>query len=319
MELSPGLAHQYLRAAFRAACAQHDIRAELGLDGDKLTLAFAGQENAEPGAMTDAFVRELEAAGMSWEELRALAFLDEARLEARAFVLRTALARLRVLLVEHNSWLSGGLAWALGPAPERLRERGLAIYRFPARAAVDVVAERDHVRIAFQAGDLGSVTSSGFYVPTRVRGDFCATLEYRLAAWEPGPEAASYALFAQDEPSRLRYYAQRRSAGSGGHEVFANFSNQQFSEPRPVSALAGAFRLKRCVGTVIASHRENAAWTELGRHAGDPPSDMILGSKIWSSGRSGVLEAHALALAIEGELPDDQIPPVPLRPDPRGK
>jgi hypothetical protein len=71
----------------------------------------------------------------------------EADVEAAQAAVRCAVGRLRTLLIELNSYLSGGLPWALGDAADaRLVQRGLAIYRFPAAAAVDVTGGTDCVR-----------------------------------------------------------------------------------------------------------------------------------------------------------------------------
>lgn len=317
MPPSPEQSFAHLRAAFDATAAAQEIRAELGLADGELTLVFAGQEEVEPERMAEAFVGELVTAGVAWDELRVLAGLDQAGLERRRVALDTALARLRTLLVEFHSYMSGGLPWVFPGGTPAWRERGLAIYRFPKRAAVDVTPEGSSLRIRFHAGELGKVTSSGFYAPTRVEGDFRATLVYELGRWEPGPEAASFALFAQDEPSQLRYYAQRRSAGGGPHELLANFTNTVFSEPLVARERSGAFRLERDGRSVRIAHREGGVWTELATHAGDPPNDVIFGSKIWSSATAGVLEAVILDLTIEGRLTAEQLPPVPVRPDPR--
>lgn len=317
MPPTPEQAFARLRAAFDATCAAQEIQAELGLADGALTLSFAGQEEAEPERMEEAFAGELVTAGLPWDQLRALEGLDEAGLERRRVALDTALARLRTLLVELHSYMSGGLPWVFPGGSPVWRERGLAIYRFPKRAAVDVLPEGSSLRIRFHPGELGKVTSSGFYAPTRLEGDFRATLVYELGRWEPGPEAASFALFAQDEPSQLRYYAQRRSAGDGPHELLANFTNAVFSEPLAARQRSGAFRLEREGRSVRVSHREDGAWTELARHSGDPPNDVVFGSKIWSSGRAGSLEAVVLDLTIEGRLTAEQLPPVPVRADPR--
>lgn len=318
MTTSPERAFEALRTAFAAKAAAERIEAVLTLEGERLALGFAGQEDARPEQLAEAFASELAAAGMDWDELRELAHADEAGLARRRAVLEHALARLRTLLVEYHSYMSGGLGWPFPGGSPALRARGLAIYRFPARAAVDVEADGTSVRIRFHPGALGEVTSSGIWVPTRVRGDFRATLAYELGLWRPGPEAASFALFAQDEPSTLRYYAQRRSAGDGAHELVANFTNTHFGQPIPVHDARGELRVERRGTSVRLSHRERGAWTELGRHAGDPASDVVLGAKIWSGGSCDGLEARLLDLTIDGELPAEQIPPVPVRPDPRG-
>ena len=165
--------------------------------------------------------------------------------------------------------------------------------------------------------ELGEVTSSGFYVPAIVRGDFCATVRYRICAWQPGDAAVCMGLFAPDQPSGLRYYAMRRSAGARPHEVLANFSNEVFREPVPVEGDEGWLRLERRGDRIVCSHRQGADWTVLGEHGGDAPDDVLFGAKIWSSGHAGPFDAQLFDLKIEGELPDEQLPPVPVRPDPR--
>ena len=173
------------------------------------------------------------------------------------------------------------------------------------------------MRILFHRSNLGEVTSSGFYIPTRIHGDFDARLRYRLEQWEPGDYSVCLALFAQDEPSQLRYYSQRRTAGTRPHEVMANFNNEVLTEPKPISGQEGVFRITRRGEEVTSYHGDGENWTVLGQHRGDPTRDVLFGSKIWSSFDAGPFEARLFDLTIEGELPDEQIPPVPERPDPR--
>lgn len=305
-----------LRRAFLEACEQHDIRGEVGGETEGLDLTFRPQEGADAALMLETFRAELQQAGTAWDEVADGRVEDDAATARAEDSIRTAVARMRVLLIEFNSYLSGGLTWPFGSAPTILRERGLAKYRFPARARVDVIAEADHARITVHRGDLGEVTSSGFYVPTLVRGDFVATLRYRLLDWQPGEASVCLALFAQDLPSRLRYYAQRRASLGTPHELLANFSNEVFGSPVPVAGSEGAFRLERRGDLVRSLHRDDAAWTVLGEHRGDTEEDVTFGSKIWSSGRAGPFDAKLFDLSIEGEFPAEQIPPVPVRPDP---
>ena len=306
-----------LRRAFSEACGDQDIRGSLTGALGALDVSFAGQEGADAALMRHGFTEELRRAGVEWDELAGDGAPDEAALERYQIALRATLARMRVLLVELNSYISGGLAWVFPPAPEALSGRGLANYRFPARAAVDVTAQDDHVRIHVHEADLGEVTSSGFYVPAIVRGDFCATIRYRICAWQPGDAAVCMGLFAQDQPSGLRYYAMRRSSGERPHEVLANFSNQVFSDPQPAGNEEGWLRLERRGDLVTCSHRQGGDWVILGEHRGDPPDDVLFGAKIWSSGRAGPFEAQLFDLQIEGELPSEQLPAVPVKPDPR--
>ncbi len=305
-----------LRRAFREACITHDISGEVGGAVGQIEFSFAGQENADAALMLQAFAEELEQTGAAREIVLPSATMTDADVERVEAALRHAVARLRTLLIEHNSYLSGGLTYAF-PGPPELRDRGLAIYRFPARADVEVAARGDGIRIAVGAGDLGEVTSSGFYVPTRIRGDFSVTIDYRLEHWQPGPASVCLALFAQDEPSVLRYYAQRRTAGGAGHEVLGNFNNDTLTPTQLVEEATGSFRIERTGQTVTTSHARHGEWAVLGSHAGDPPHDVIVGAKIWSSGEVGGFVADLSGLVIAGEIPADQIPPVPVREDPR--
>jgi len=306
-----------LQQTFAEACDDHDIRGALTGAPGALDVNFDGQEGADAALMRHGFEAELRGAGVEWAELAGDVEPDDAKLARYEDALRQTIARMRVLLVELNSYISGGLDWVFAAAPEALSGRGLANYRFPSRAAVDVTAQDGHARIHVHEADLGEVTSSGFYVPAVVRGDFCATVRYRICAWRPGDAAVCLGLFAQDQPSGLRYYAMRRSSGERPHEVLANFSNQVFSEPQPVSGDEGWLRLERRGDVVACSHRQDGGWSLLGEHRGDAPDDVLFGVKIWSSGSAGPFDVQLFDLEIDGELPAEQLPPVPVRPDPR--
>lgn len=310
-------AHDRLRDALLEACAEHDIQIEVSQPPGPLQWRFSGQENAEAGLMAGVFQEELHKAGLAKGADLDPSAMDGATVAQTEQALRHSVARLRTLLIEHNSWLSGGLRWPFPDAAPAMADRGLAIYRFPATAEVDVVAEDDHIGISFQASELDSTVSSGFFVPTRLRGDFEATVRYQLGVFEPGAEAACFALFAQDEDSLLRYYAQRRAARGGRSEVLANFNNTVLTEPRAVTEPRGAFRLRRRGDAITSWHRGGADWEQIGEHRGDPVRDMIVGCKIWTTCAAGALEARLFELCIGGEIPDDQIDPVPVRPDPR--
>jgi len=306
-----------LCSAFAEACKEQEVLAELSGGPEQLQFLFQPQEGASAELIDAAFREEMGKTGVAYEAVLEPAKLDEAGVVAAEQALRTAIGRIRVLMIEFNSYISGGLDWVFPNSPEALSERGLAKYRFPARGEVDIVSEKDHVCITMHGGDLGNVTSSGFYVPTRVRGDFEATIRYELGEWQPGGDAVSVALFAQDEPSQLRYYAQRRTAGAQPHEVLANFNNDVLTDPVAVSATEGSFRVARRGDIVTCSHCENGEWTVLGEHRGDPTNDVIFGSKIWSSGQAGPFVARLFELTVVGEFPADQIAPLPIRPDPR--
>jgi hypothetical protein len=255
-------------------------------------------------------------AGEGW--LAPSAWMDAAELDLACTAVAETLRRMRALLVELNSYLSGGLPWVFPGGHPTLRERGLAVYRYPCRAEVDVEPLGAGVRIAFREGPLGAVTSSGFYVPTRVRGDFRAEVRYELERWQPGERAACVALFVQDEPGVVRHYAQRTSHRGDGdaHAVLANFSDR-LGEPYPCRGGAGRFRIERAGRRVRCWHRGADEWRLLGEHEEREAHDVFVGAKIWALEASGGLAARLDGLTIEGEIPTDQPPPVPVRPDPR--
>lgn len=306
-----------LCSAFAEACKEQEVLATLSGGPEQLQLRFEPQEGASGELIESAFLEEMGKTGVAFASIVEPAKLDEQAVVAAEQALRTAIGRIRILMIEFNSYISGGLDWVFPNSPDALSERGLAKYRFPARGEVDIVAESDHVCITMHGGDLGNVTSSGFYVPTRVRGDYEATIRYELGDWQPGGDSVSVALFAQDEPSQLRYYAQRRTAGQQPHEVLANFNNDVLTDAVAVSAREGSFRVARRGDLVTCSHCEGGVWTLLGEHRGDAVNDMIFGSKIWSSGRAGPFVARLYELTVVGELPPEQIAPLPIRPDPR--
>ena len=311
---SPPPIRDQLRAAFTEACAAHEVVATLVDSAGSLQVRFDEQENASPELLDKLFREEFEKTELPLAEV--LAADEDLDLEAARRAVGQAIGRLRILLIELNSYLSGHLPWVF-PAQPVLADRGLAAYRYPKLAGVDVTAEGDHVRIAFAAGELGKVTSSGFYVPTRIRGDFTVTARYRLLRWEPGEETACFGLFTQDEPSQLRYYSQLRGVGAKYRDLMANFNNAVMTEPVLGAPDEGGFRLQREGRTVRAWHRADDDWRLLGEHHGDPTHDMIIGCKIWSSGTAGALEAALYDLVVDAEIPDDQLPAVPTRPDPR--
>jgi hypothetical protein len=307
-----------LRKAFAQACARHRLDAALAGPAHRLEVRFADQDGVGGPRILQAFVEELEARGVRAAATLSPAALDDAQTARLEHVFADVASRLRTLLIEANSYLSGGLPWPFPDGDAMLRARGLAVYRFPAKGPVDVEPAGEGMRIAFAPGPLGEVTSSGFYVPTKVRGDFEVTLRYELARWAPGPVAACLALFAQDEPSLQRYYAQIRSAHGQQRHAMANLC-ERLSDTVPARGARGAFRLLRRGQAVSAWHRDADApdWTGLGERADLPAHDMVIGSKIWSSERSDGLEALLTGLRIDGEIPADNLAAVPVRADPR--
>jgi hypothetical protein len=240
----------------------------------------------------------------------AVAFAEQA--------LRHVARRMRTLLVEHNSYLSGGLTWPFPASAEGFAERGLAIYRFPKTGNVDVTAVGDRIRIAFAAGAVGPITSSGFYAPTLIHGDFTVEADYEIRDWRPDAiEPACFALFAQNEDSAHRYYAQRMSTGEDPHRLVASHVDQ-LSPEHAVTGLLGTFRVARAGDTMTCFHRQPGAdWITLGSAPAPAEAEMLVGAKIWTKMRSGGLCVDLYNLRIEGRMAARQVPPVPVVKDPR--
>ncbi|MBN2492163.1 MAG: hypothetical protein JXQ29_15050, partial [Planctomycetes bacterium] len=307
-----------LRAAFHEACARENVQGRLVGPPERMAFVFETQETAPPARILAAFLNELEARGVqAGPEIAAGAALDGARMAAAVRALKDAVRRVRALLVEYNSYLSAGLPWVFPRADERLRARGLCTYRYPARAAVEVSPAGAAIRIAFAPGSLGEVTSSGFYVPTSVRGDFTATIRYHVRRWRPGPVHSCLALFAQDEPSLVRFYAQRfTEAGAPDRALVQANLNDVWSPPVAVTGDRGALRVQRRDDTLSSWHDDGRGWLRLGETALAARPDLFVGAKIWSGGECGGLEADLSELVLEGEVPDEQRAVV-VRPDPR--
>jgi len=312
---------EILRAAFEAACEKEGVRGRLTGPPTDMALAFEEQDTASPALILDTFLTELKTRGVvAGPRLRPDPALDDEAVEAAAAAVRASVRRLRALMIEYNSYLSGGLPYVFPTDSDRLRTRGLNIYRYPARAEVDVKAEGESIRIAFHPGALGEVTSSGFYVPTRVRGDFTAAIRFTIRRWEPGPDNACLALFAQDEPSLVRLYAQRftEAGAPSAHRAQANLNDAR-SDPISVAGDTGAFRLTRRGTRVTSWYGDGGAetWTPLGESSFADAPDVYLGAKIWSGVACDGLEADFTGLTIDGEIPREQPPAAAERPDPR--
>ena len=309
-----------LRAACRQTCADCDLQIDwVALPDGGLEVVIAGQENAPPELMLQAFVDEARAKGLEVGPRLHLGGVPANRQDRVVEALRGTLQRLRTLLIEHNSYTSGGLAYPFVARHEGLAERGLSIYRYPARGAVDVRAVGDGVDIDFAPGALGEVTSSGFYLPTLFEGDFELQARYRLGTWRPGAtRAACFALFAQNQASSHRYYAQRMSTGDAPHRLLASLADQ-LSPEREVVDPAGRLRVVREGDRISCAHApaEGGSWTELGSAAAPPEPEMLFGAKIWSSGSCNGLQVRVTDLQIEGTLARAQLPPPARVPDPR--
>ncbi|MEY2980590.1 MAG: hypothetical protein RL562_817 [Planctomycetota bacterium] len=312
-----------LRACFAAACREHDIRARLEGPPALPSLRFDGQENAEAPLIAHHFQLELQALGVGADAEPAFAAgtgaTEHARIDA---ALKGAVARIRTLLIEHNSYLSGGVPFVFPDNDPRLADRGIARYRHPKLAEVDIepVEGAPAMRIAFAPGSLGAITSSGFYLPTRLRGDFTIQVDYDVRTWEPGPDSACLGLFVQNEPSTARYYAQLMSTADRVGEVSAAAGLEgELTGRHAVPGRSGALRLTRIGDRLTTWHRDvdDADWTELGTKCPCSTDDVITGAKIWSKVRCGGLVVDLSGMRVDATIPEDQIPRLEPRPDPR--
>lgn len=326
-DVAPRLAQlgDALRTRFDAACRRENIHAALEGPAAWMKFSFAGQENAEAPLMAQHFGIELERTGaraQSPDVFVHLGLEDSDAFEALATCVDRAVARMRCLLIEHNSYLCGEVPYPFPDADPVVADRGLAYYRFPKLGPVELRSEPDQqlMRIRFVGGELGEVTSSGFYLPTLFTGDFDVSARYRVLQWEPGPDSACVALFAQNLASSARYYAQRMSSGNApdAHTVLGSLATV-LSGARPVEAPEGAFRIVRRAGALTAWHRapDDDDWQLLATDADATRDDVVFGLKIWSKVESGVLEVTVHDLVIEGTLAEEQIPRLEHRPDPR--
>lgn len=308
-------------AAIEAAAKAHDIHLVVHGTPALPWLAFAGQEDAPPELIEQHFRRELADAGVRvrgpllWP---AELCRDAGARQRCAAAFAHALLRLRVLFVEYNSHLSGGLPWPFPGGCERLRARGLTFYRYPRRAPVDVAAVGSAMRIAFGVGELGAVTSSGFYVPTRLQGDVVLTIRYVLRQWHSGPDSACLGLFLQNEASTARYYAQIASTAAAPELRVAAAGLQGEVVGHRATDGDGWLRLVRTGGEVVAFHRPAGSdgFTELGRCAATGDA-LVAGCKIWSKVRTDGLVADLFELEIDATLASEQPELLPARPDPR--
>lgn len=325
-----------LRAAVCAAANEQELQIVWAGCEAAPELRFADQEGAPAELILHHFGLEAAAAGLGvagpwWLPAAAL----HAGVQPFAKALRQALARIRTLLIEYNSYLSGGLPYVWPGGDATLRARGAAIYRYPRLGEVDVgVADAGGadgadgaavgaigaaIRIAFLPHALGPVTSSGFYLPTRLVGDVDVVVRFVLRRFDSGPDATCLGLFLQNEASSARYYAQVMCTADAPTARSAALGHAGAVIGRlPFAGDTGWLRLRRAGGEVVAWFRSaaSAPWQRLGSvpAVADP---LIVGAKIWSKVRTDGLVADLFDLTVEAGLAADQPPLLPIRPDPR--
>ncbi|MCA8964234.1 MAG: ATP-dependent RNA helicase, partial [Planctomycetes bacterium] len=303
-----------------AAAAREELRIAWSGPAAMPSLSFADQDSAEGVLILHHFGLELAAAGCT--SAGPLLLPPALRRGGAAPVLGMfthAVARVRTLLIEYNSYLSGGIPFVFPGGDPVLCARGATRYRYPRLAEVDVDAREDGIRIHFAAGELGAVTSSGFYVPTRLVGDVDVAIRYVVPQFSAGPDATCLGLFLQNEASTARYYAQLMSTSDApaARSVALGHAGAVIGR-RPVSGDTGWLRLLRRGGEVIAFFRADtqAPWQELGRVPATA-DELVVGAKIWSKQRTDGLIGDLFDLSIDAALAADQPPVLESRPDPR--
>ena len=281
--------------AFAAACMRERIQARVLDAGGRVAFEFAGQENAPPDRLLHHFELELRDAGVTPAGLAGAAAAALAGLDR-------AVARMRTLLIEHNSFLQDGVPYVFAAHDATQRDAGLGLYRFPKDAAVALDWRAGAFRIAFAPGPLGEVTSSGFYLLARVAGDFTAVIRYQLELWQPGPDSACLGLFAQDARSTARYYSQLLSVTAPPRNwACANLAGVE-GVRQAAAGRSGWLRLERRGEHMAAAHRDgdDPRWRELGERDGACTEPLHLGCKIWSKQACGGLVAELTELRVGG-------------------
>jgi hypothetical protein len=288
-----------IRAAFAAACAREGVHGEIRGEREPFDPWFAPQQSAGSALIAEHFARELLAQGVALREIREPGRLSREDVPRILRGLDLALRRIRLLLIEHNSFLGDGLAWPFAEGPERVRRRGLAIYRYPSHAGAEVRAAKGAMLVELSPGELGPLVSAGFYLPAGLRGDFRVSVEYELERWDRTSSTASLALLAIDGQALCRYHAQRNS--QSGHEaVLANLQGE-LGPNHAVTARRGWFCLERAGHRVSALHREDGGRraVTLGTHDRDEGQDLVIGAKVWGMDKTTGARVAFRALSIE--------------------
>ena len=115
--------------------------------------------------------------------------------------------------------------------------------------------------------------------------------------------------------NRARAPPKRRRCGAD-RNMFLAAAASGFGIGLSIEPRTGWLRLTRETGTVVAWHRADGDWVDLARGDGFT-DDVIVGTKIWSIDSNRGLEAILTEMSIEAEIPEQQIPKLEPRPDPR--
>lgn len=315
---SPSACAASLREPFERECRELGLAASHEVDGARFVPRFSGQLGATSERVLELFLEELAARGVAVADRAVVAPASEIEGARVRDAMRDALRRTRGRMVDENSWIHGGVAWPFEVRDPLVRSRGLALYRAPARAAAEIRVGASDATIDVPEGDCGEIVSAGIWVPTGLSGDFSVSVVYRLGPWTAGAREACFGLFAVAHDGTFRAYAQRVSRGAEPHHVVADLDGSPGPARAACTSGAGTLRLLHERGLLSAWHREDGAWTWLGRLREPAGRALIVGAKVWALGVCGPLRARIERLDLEGSAAQHQDPPPPPRPDPRG-
>lgn len=308
-----------IRAAFEAACTEQKVHGKLTERDGGWAVSFEPQAGADGGTIAGAYRDELAAVGVVVEDsLRPARDMSPALIERACEAVQHGIERLAALMVQHNSYYRGGLPFPFPPSAPGFDAKGLGSYRYPSDAWADVELEPDAAVIRFAPGDLGVVTSCGFFVPVLVEGDFTITVDFVLRRWRPAPDDATcFGVLTSDDQVPERYHAQIMSTGDGPLYALAEMQGE-LSPVREISGDRGSLRMVRAGDTLTSLYRgEGGDWIELGRSAAPVSPVQILGAKVWGKKICGGIEVAVPRFELEGKISQREVPPPPVRPDPR--
>lgn len=306
-----------VQAAFDLESRELGLKAVLAVDGERMTPSFAAQFGAQPEWLLQTFRDELrsraEFAGEHWQART----VSESELAELLAAIRLSLRRTRAKMVDADSWVSGGLSWPFRVDDPRIRERGLALYRAPARASATVITAPGRGSIAIPAGDCGEIVSAGLWIPTLLAGDFEFALSYELPQWIAGERESCLGLYAVAADGTFRMYAQRVARAGESPRVVADIDGSPGPTVAPCSDAKGRLRITREASLLSAWHRAGERWSWLGRIREGTPRPLLVGVKVWALGRCGPLRAELADFCLSARAAEEQTPPPPVRPDPR--
>lgn len=307
-----------LKSAFLDACAREGFHITIESDANSLRLIFEEQAGQSGERLHALFNEEMTNAGidMGAEIIdRLMSGEQDPQQFKNAF--REALGMLRKRLVDLNSFTSGHVAYPFDPPAYLFGKRGIALYRYPIPADVELAAGSGRVSIRFAPGDLGEITSSGFWVPTWLAGDFDIRMRYSIKAWETGDKPACFGMWIANKTTGFTCYAQRTTEPPEPTKVGALMGDLPLHHAAVVDQDEGELRIKRESERVTALYRNHGDWLFMADIDQEMREDMIFGAKIWSHGECGPLEAEISDIIVSAALSPHQDTPPPFVEDAR--